>query len=61
VNVHYIPVHLQPYYRKLGFSQGQFPIAEQYYKNALSIPMYAGMTDAIQDRVIAALATTLSA
>jgi UDP-4-amino-4,6-dideoxy-N-acetyl-beta-L-altrosamine transaminase len=61
VNVHYIPVHLQPYYRKLGFSQGQFPIAEQYYKNALSIPLYAGMTDAIQDRVIAALATTLSA
>jgi UDP-4-amino-4,6-dideoxy-N-acetyl-beta-L-altrosamine transaminase len=61
VNVHYIPVHLQPYYRRLGFSEGQFPVAEQYYKNALSIPLYAGMSDATQDRVIAALASTLRA
>jgi dTDP-4-amino-4,6-dideoxygalactose transaminase len=55
VNVHYIPVHLQPYYRRFGFAPGQFPVAERYYENALTIPLYAGMSDADQDRVVAAL------
>jgi UDP-4-amino-4,6-dideoxy-N-acetyl-beta-L-altrosamine transaminase len=55
VNVHYIPVHLQPYYRRLGFRPGQFPAAEQYYRRAISIPLHAGLTDAEQDRVVAAL------
>lgn len=48
VNLHYIPVHLQPYYRRLGFTPGQFPEAEQYYREAISLPMYAGLTDEAQ-------------
>ncbi|MCP0914812.1 UDP-4-amino-4,6-dideoxy-N-acetyl-beta-L-altrosamine transaminase [Legionella sp. 27cVA30] len=40
VNVHYIPIHTQPYYQKLGFRKGDFPIAEQYYEKAISIPMF---------------------
>ena len=55
VNVHYIPVHLQPYYRKLGFKPGDFPQAEAYYSRTLSIPMFAAMTEAQQDRVIGRL------
>jgi UDP-4-amino-4,6-dideoxy-N-acetyl-beta-L-altrosamine transaminase len=55
VNVHYIPVHLQPYYRKLGFRPGQFPEAEAYYAGALSIPLYATLSDAQQDIVVEAL------
>lgn len=52
VNVHYIPVHLQPYYRKLGFAVGDFPAAEAYYQEAISLPMYYGLTDEAQDYVI---------
>jgi UDP-4-amino-4,6-dideoxy-N-acetyl-beta-L-altrosamine transaminase len=52
VNVHYIPVHLQPYYRHLGFGPGLFPVAERYYERAISIPVYAGLSDAQQGRVI---------
>lgn len=52
VNVHYIPVHLQPYYRKLGFAAGDFPAAEAYYQEAISLPMYYGLTDEAQDYVI---------
>jgi len=59
VNVHYIPVHLQPYYRKLGFQAGQFPAAEDYYRGAISIPLFSSMTDADQDRVIACLSRRL--
>ena len=55
VNVHYIPVHLQPYYRARGFRDGQFPNAEAYYANAITLPLYATMTDAQQDRVVGAL------
>ncbi|MEL7388141.1 MAG: UDP-4-amino-4,6-dideoxy-N-acetyl-beta-L-altrosamine transaminase [Pseudomonadota bacterium] len=46
VNVHYIPVHLLPYYRKLGFSAGLFPSAEAHYAQAISLPMYPTLTDA---------------
>ena len=56
VNVHYIPVHLQPWYRKLGFKPGDFPQAEAYYRRCLSIPMFAALTEAEQDRVIERLA-----
>ncbi len=56
VNVHYIPVHLQPYYRQLGFKKGDFPHAETYYARALSIPIYAGMSDSQQDQVVDCLA-----
>jgi UDP-4-amino-4,6-dideoxy-N-acetyl-beta-L-altrosamine transaminase len=52
VNVHYIPVHLQPYYQRLGFRPGQFPAAEDYYRGAISIPLFSSMTDAEQERVI---------
>lgn len=54
-NVHYIPIHTQPYYRRLGFKPGDFPNAEAYYASALSLPMYPGLTDDEQARVIAAL------
>jgi UDP-4-amino-4,6-dideoxy-N-acetyl-beta-L-altrosamine transaminase len=59
VNVHYIPVHLQPYYRNMGFNPGQFPEAEAYYSEALSIPLYATLTDAQQDMVVAVLKDAL--
>lgn len=55
VNLHYIPVHMQPYYQELGFEMDQFPQAEQYYKEAISIPMFHTMTEVQQDKVVAAL------
>lgn len=59
VNVHYIPVHLQPYYRRLGFRAGAYPVAEAYYEHALSLPLYFGLTDEDQERVISTLAEVL--
>lgn len=59
VNVHYIPVHTQPYYRRLGFDWGMFPNAEAYYRAAISLPLWATMTDAQQDRVVDVLARAL--
>lgn len=56
VNVHYIPIHTQPFYRKMGYTDGDFPEAEAYYSEAISLPMYASLTDEEQDRVQAALA-----
>ncbi len=52
VNLHYIPVHTQPYYQKLGFRWGGFPEAEQYYREAISLPLYYGLTELDQDRVV---------
>lgn len=60
VNLHYIPLHLQPYYRDLGFCPGDFPAAEAYYREALTLPLHAGMLDAEQDQVIAALRQALT-
>lgn len=54
-NVHYIPIYTQPYYRDLGFAAGYCPNAERYYERTLSLPMYAGLTDEQQTRVIDAL------
>lgn len=45
VNLHYIPVHTHPYYQQLGFKQGDYPQAEQYYREAISIPMHVNLTD----------------
>lgn len=45
VNLHYIPVHIQPYYQKMGYKQGDYPDAEQYYREAISIPMHVNLTD----------------
>jgi UDP-4-amino-4,6-dideoxy-N-acetyl-beta-L-altrosamine transaminase len=59
-NVHYIPIHLQPDYAKLGFMPGQFPGSERYYRRALSIPLFSTMTDQQQDQVIDALDRALS-
>jgi UDP-4-amino-4,6-dideoxy-N-acetyl-beta-L-altrosamine transaminase len=60
VNVHYIPIHLQPYYRELGFKPGDFPVSEWYYDGAITIPMYATLTDEQQDTVVAALREALA-
>ena len=60
VNVHYIPVHLQPYYRRLGFAVGDFPKAEQYYREAISLPMYADLGDEAQDRVVSELTRAIT-
>jgi UDP-4-amino-4,6-dideoxy-N-acetyl-beta-L-altrosamine transaminase len=59
VNVHYIPIHTQPYYRRLGFRLGDFPAAEAYHANALSIPLFPDMTTAEQDHVVTTLARSL--
>lgn len=60
VQVHYIPVHLQPDYRRLGFATGDFPEAEAYYRQAFSLPLYADLSDADQDYVVAALQQALA-
>ena len=60
VNVHYIPIHLQPYYRALGFGPGDFPVAEAYYASALTIPLFPSLTEAQQDRVVDVLAEALN-
>jgi dTDP-4-amino-4,6-dideoxygalactose transaminase len=52
VNVHYIPVYRQPYYARFGFNAADFPEAERYYGDAISIPMYAGLTDDLQLEVV---------
>lgn len=56
VNVHYIPIHTQPFYQKQGFRPGDFPAAEAYYAGALSLPLFPKLTHAEQDRVVDALA-----
>lgn len=61
VNLHYIPVHTQPYYQRMGFKQGDFPEAERYYAEAISLPLFQTMTEAQQDEVVAALQRALQA
>ena len=52
VNVHYIPIHTQPYYSKMGFKHGDFPVAETYYSKAISLPMFSRLSFEEQDRVV---------
>jgi len=52
VNIHYIPIHYHPYYKKLGFRKGDFPNAENYYQRAISIPLYFGLSKSDQKYVI---------
>lgn len=52
VNVHYIPVHTQPYYQSMGFSVGDFPNAEQFYSSAISIPLYPTLKDSDHQYVV---------
>ena len=59
VQLHYSPVHLQPYYRRLGFAEGDFPQAEAYVRNAISLPLYPGLQEQDQQRVVAVLADLL--
>lgn len=59
VNLHYIPVHTQPYYQKMGFQAGDFPNAMVYYRDAISLPMFQGLTDGQQDEVVRVLAGAL--
>jgi UDP-4-amino-4,6-dideoxy-N-acetyl-beta-L-altrosamine transaminase len=59
VNVHYIPVHTQPYYQKLGFKTGDFPKAEAYYAGAISLPLYFGLTDEEQNFIAETLTKLL--
>lgn len=60
VNLHYIPIHLQPYYRELGFAEGDFPEAERYYRQAITLPLYPDLTDPQQDHVVDTLRQVLS-
>ena len=60
VNVHYIPIHTQPYYQALGFCRGDFPAAEAYYARAITLPLHAGMSDADVEAVIAAVRAELA-
>lgn len=55
VQVHYIPVHLQPFYRSLGFKAGDMPCAERFYETAISLPLFSAMGQDTQNEVIAAL------
>jgi len=59
VNVHYIPVHTQPYYQQMGFRFGDFPEAERYYRETISLPLYPGLSEAQQDHVVATLQKVL--
>ena len=59
VNLHYIPVHLQPYFQNMGFKMGDYPEAERYYSEAISLPMYQGLTDLQQNEVVRILESVL--
>lgn len=59
LNLHYIPVHTQPYYQKLGFEWGDFPVSENYYQEAFTLPLYYSLTDEQQDEVVQALKEVL--
>jgi UDP-4-amino-4,6-dideoxy-N-acetyl-beta-L-altrosamine transaminase len=61
VNLHYIPVHRQPYYERYGFRAGDFPEAERYYAEAITLPLFPRLTDADQDRVVAAVRAAVAA
>jgi len=60
VNVHYIPIHTQPYYENIGFEKGDYPNAESYYKGAISIPIFQGLTFEMQDEVVDNLKSILT-
>mgnify|MGYP003109597746 CR=1 FL=1 len=59
VNLHYIPVHTQPYYQAMGFEPEDYPEAMAYYREAISMPMFQGMTDAQQNEVVKSLGNAL--
>ena len=59
VNLHYIPVHTQPYFQSMGFKDGDFPQAESYYREAISLPMFPTMSEEQQELIVAALRTAI--
>jgi dTDP-4-amino-4,6-dideoxygalactose transaminase len=59
VNVHYLPIHLQPFYRARGFGPGDFPAAEAYYRRALTLPLFPALSEADQDLVVQRLGAAL--
>ncbi len=59
VNVHYIPVHRHPYYENLGFKKEDFPEAEKFYREAISLPIYPSLSNKQQDFVVKSLASVL--
>ena len=61
VNLHYIPVHTQPYYAQMGFKHEDFPASQNYYREAISIPMFQTMSNEQQDQVVSAIAKVLQA
>lgn len=61
VNLHYIPVHTQPFYQKMGFKLGEYPEAEQYYREAISIPMHPTLTEQEQDFVVQSIREAIGA
>ncbi len=60
VNVHYIPIHLHPYYHQLGFKYGDFPCSERYYERAITLPLYPSITQQQQQMVVDALTEILA-
>jgi UDP-4-amino-4,6-dideoxy-N-acetyl-beta-L-altrosamine transaminase len=60
VNLHYIPVHTQPYYQAMGFAEGDFPESERYYQEAISLPMFHGMTEEQQNTVVRVVTEVLT-
>jgi dTDP-4-amino-4,6-dideoxygalactose transaminase len=60
VNLHYIPVHTQPYYQAMGFAAEDFPEAVTYYREAISLPMFQGLTNEQQDTVLTSLKMALT-
>jgi UDP-4-amino-4,6-dideoxy-N-acetyl-beta-L-altrosamine transaminase len=55
VNLHYIPIHMQPYFENMGFKKGDFPIAEDYYTRVISVPIYQNLIFETQDKVVSIL------
>ena len=55
VNLHYIPVYRQPYYARMGFNPSHFPESERYYAEAISIPMYSGLSENLNQIVVTAI------
>ncbi len=59
LNLHYIPVHTQPYYEALGFKKGDFPVSERYYEEAFTLPLYYALTDEQQGKIVSSLKEVL--
>ena len=55
VNLHYIPIHMQPYFENMGFKKGDFPIAENYYTRVISVPIYQNLIFETQDKIVSIL------